>query len=168
MVQRKRRVSKPTAITSQVARVLTNALTATAFLLAVAFAYYLKTNPTVLTNFATKLQDSAFTKPIGTYILSHTNQTLGAIISLGAAFSVPLAFQAPVAIGGLLFCLEIAVATTPFWEYVGFGFTTLVTIRAPNNKIRVIILALVAILVAYGALSLPSISSPSKRESDPN
>lgn len=155
----KRRTAKSTGTVNQVAKLVSGALTATLFLLAIASAYYIKTNPTVLTNFATKLEANTLTKPIGTYIKGHANQTIGAIITLGAAFSVPLAYQAPVAIGGLIFTFEIAKPTTSFWEYFGFAFSTLLLIRAPNNRIRIFVIVLIAILIAYEVVSLPSVSN---------
>lgn len=163
MVQSRR--SKPRRRTNsgnllnQIANQFSKALTASLFLASLAFAYYLQTNPSVLTNFANKLQGNTLTKPFGTYINSHPNQTIGAIEVLGASFSAPLSYQVPLAIGGLVYAFEIAKASTTFWEYFGFSLTLLLFSRANSTRIRLILGIVVITLIAYDVLSIPTTAS---------
>lgn len=153
--QQLKRATRNRNLTNQLAVLFTGALTATLFVASIALSYYLKTNPSKLTDFAVKLQANSLTKPIGTYIYNHRNQTIGALPVIGAAFSSPLIYQAPIAIGGLIYTFEIASSSTSYWEYVGFSLSTLLLCRARTTRIRVAIIAILIVLIAYDVLALP-------------
>lgn len=136
---------------SSLTRLSSTVLTSSALIMSILLGFYFSANSSQLTSIATSISKYAATKPIGDYITSNLEKSVGAITVGGAVFSATNSQQA---LGSLMASVFLIVGILPkgtIAEYAILAVALAAFLKSRTTKLRfaVIAIAIATVLAGY-------------------